>query len=115
MATLYPFKNCSNLTFEQTEVIALVSGVSGAVCGAILSTVLVGLVILAILPKTRKRLVGTVVKRLFFVFIAVCVLYEHNLAIHLVYYYHYDEEYCKVNGFFIQYFLTVGVLLLQNR
>ena len=111
MATLYPFKNCSNLTFEQTEVIALVSGVSGAVCGAILSTVLVGLVILAILPKTRKRLVGTVVKRLFFVFIAVCVLYELSSALQLVYYYHHDEEYCKVNGFFINTFGLSGFFL----
>ena len=110
MATLY--KNCSNLTIEQTEVLALLEGVSAAVCCAVLSTVLVVLVILAILPKTRNRVCGTVVKRLFFAFIAVCVLYELNLAIHLVYYYHYDEEYCKVNGFFIQYFLTVGVLLV---
>ena len=63
MATLYPFRNCSNLTDEQTEVIALVRGVSGAVCGAILSTVLVVFVILAILPNTRNRVCGNVVKR----------------------------------------------------
>ena len=68
MATLYTFKNCSN---EQTEVIALVEGVSAAVCCAILSTVLVVFVILATLPKTRNRLFGTVVKRLSFVFIAL--------------------------------------------
>ena len=124
MATLYTFKNCSNLTIEQIKVIALVRGVSAAVCFAILSTVLVVLVILAILPKTRNRLFGTAVKRLSFVFIAVCVLYELDFALQLVYYYHHDEEYCKVNGFFIQYFATVGLLatgislaliVLQNR
>ena len=112
MATLYTFKNCSNLTFEQTEVIARVGGVSGAVCCAILSTVLVVFVILAILPKTRSRVCGTVFKRLSFILIAVCVLYELNLAMQLVYYYHHDEEYCKVNGFFSQYFGTVGLLLV---
>ena len=50
MANLYTFKNCSNLTDEQTKVIALVRGVSGAVCCAIWSTVLVIFVILAITP-----------------------------------------------------------------
>ena len=55
MAALDNFRNCSNLTDEQTEVIALVGGVSGAVCCAILSTVLVVFVTLAILPKTRKQ------------------------------------------------------------
>ena len=34
MAALDNFKNCYNLTVEQTEVIALVRGVSGAVCCA---------------------------------------------------------------------------------
>ena len=82
MATLYTFKNCSNLTIEQTKVIALVRGVSAAVCFAILSTVLVVLVILAILPKQEiNRLFGTAVKRLSFVFIAVCVLYELDFAL----------------------------------
>ena len=111
MATLYPFKKCYNLTVEQTEVIALVGGVSAAVSCAILSAVLVVFVILAILPKTRNRLFGTVVKRLSFVFIAVCVLYELAFALQLVYYYHHDEEYCKVSGFFGTYFGTVVAFL----
>ena len=112
MATLYPFKKCYNLTDEQTEVIARVGGVSAAVCCAILSTVLVVFVILAILPKTRKKLLGTVVKRLSFGLIAVMVLYQLIFAMQLVYYYHHDEGYCKVNGFFIQYFEAVGLLLV---
>ena len=66
MAALDTFINCFNLTGGKTEVIALVRGVSGAVCCAILSTVLVVFVILAILPKTRNRVCGTVVKRLSF-------------------------------------------------
>ena len=81
MAALDNFRNCSNLTVEQTEVIALVRGVSGAVCGATLSTVLVVFVILAILQKKRNRLFGTVVKHLSFVFIAVCVLYELDFTL----------------------------------
>ena len=76
MDTFDTFKNCSNLTDEQIEVIALVRGVSAAVCCAILSTVLVVFVILAILPKTRNRVCGTVVKRLSFGLIAVSVLYQ---------------------------------------
>ena len=55
MAAFDNFKNCSNLTDEQIEVMVLVRGVSAAVWCAILSTVLVMLVILATLPKTRNR------------------------------------------------------------
>ena len=55
MAALDNFRNCNNLTVEQTDVVALVRGVSGAVCCAILSTVLLVVVILAILPKTIKE------------------------------------------------------------
>ena len=91
MATLYTFKKCSN----RTEVIALVRGVSGAVCCAIWSTVLVGFLILAILSKTRNRVCGTVVKRLSFILIAVSVLYQLNLAMQLVYFYHWNEKYCN--------------------
>ena len=74
MAALDNFKNCYNLTDEQTKVIALVGGVSAAVCGAISSTVLVVFVILAILPKTRNRVCGTLLKRLSFVLIALSVV-----------------------------------------
>ena len=112
MAASDNFRNCSNLTVEQTEVIALVRVVSGAVCGAILSTVLVVFVILAILPKTRNRVCGTVVKRLSFELIALNVLYQLNFAMQLVHFYHQNEEYCKVNGFFNQYFQTVECLLI---
>ena len=111
MAALDNFRNCSNLTVEQTEAIALVGGVSAAVCCAVLSTVLVVFVILATLPKTRNRVCGTLLKRLSFVLIAVSVLHQLNFAMQLVYYYHHDEKYCKVIGFFGQYFVTVELLL----
>ena len=69
------FRNCfkANLTVEQ---IALARGVSAAVCCAILSTVLVVFVILAILPKTRNRVCGTLLKCLSFGLIAVSVLHQ---------------------------------------
>ena len=37
-----------------------------------------------------------------------------TFALQLVYYYHHDEEYCKVNGFFSQYFGTVELLLAMG-
>ena len=40
MVAFDDFKNCSNLTDEQIEVMALARGVSAAVCGTISSTVL---------------------------------------------------------------------------
>ena len=57
MAAFDTFKYCSNFSDVQTKVIALVRGVSAAVCFAILSTVLVVLVILAIPPKDKKSTV----------------------------------------------------------
>ena len=110
MAAFENFKNCSNLTDEQIEVMALVRGVSAAVCCAISSTVLVVFVILATLPKTRNRVCGTVVKRLSFELIAISVLYQLNHTLQLVNYYHYDENYCKANGFFSQYINTVELI-----
>ena len=110
MAAFDHFKNCFNLTDEQIEVIAHVRGVSAAVCSAILFTVLVVFVILAILPKTRNRVCGTVVKRLSFELIAISVLGQLNHALQLVNYYHYDENYCKANGFFSQYINTVELI-----
>ena len=107
MAALNAFKNCSNFTDEETRVIALVRGVSAAVCCGILSFVLVALVVLAKPPKARKRLCGTVIKRLTFGTFAVSVAYQLNFALHLVHYYYRDNRYCKANGFFNQYLGSV--------
>ena len=99
MATFDNFKNCSNLTDEQIEVMVLVRGVSAAVCCAILSTVLVVFVILATLPKTKNRVCGTVLKCLSFGLIAISVIQQLNLTLQLVNYYHYDENIAKQMDF----------------
>ena len=111
MADLNTFKNCSNFT-DEPRVIALVRGVSAAVCCVVLSIVLVALVILAALPKSRKRLCGTVIKRLTFGIIAVSVAYQLNFALHLVHYYYQVNGYCQANGFFNQYFGAVQLLFM---
>ena len=110
MAALDTFRNCSNLTVEQPRVIALVRGVSAAVCCAILSTVLVVFVILATLPKTRNKVCGAVVKCLSFGLIAISVLYLLDLSLQLVHHYYYDEKFCEVSGFLNQYFGAVQLL-----
>jgi len=84
MADLNTFKNYSNFTDDKPTVVAIVRGVSAAVCCIVLSIVLVALVILAILPKSRKRLCGTLIKRLTFGTIAVSVAYQLNFAPHLL-------------------------------
>jgi len=109
---LNAFKNCSNFTDEETRSIALVRGVSAAVGCGILSFVLMTLVVGAKPPKSRKRLCGTVIKRLTFGAIAVSVAYQLILALHLVHYYYRDNRYCKVNGFFNQYFGSVLLLFV---
>ena len=102
MVALDTFRNCSNFTVEQPRVIAHVRAVSAVACCAVLSTVLVVLVVLvirAILPKTRNRVCGTVVKRLSFELIAVSVLYLLDLSLQLVHHCYYDEKFCEVSGF----------------
>ena len=54
----------------------------------------------------------TVVKRLSFGLIAISVVNQLIYAMQLVYYYYRDEEYCKVNAFFDQYFETLEYLLV---
>jgi len=112
MADLNAFKNCSNFTDEETRSIALVRGVFAAAGCGILSFVLMALVVGAKPPKSRKRLFGTVIKRLTFGAIAVSVAYQLNLALHLVHYYYQDNGYCKVNGFFNQCFASVLLLFV---
>ena len=96
MVALDTFRNCSNFTVEQPRVIAHVRGVSAV---ATVLVVLVVLVIRAILPKTRNRVCGTVVKRLSFELIAVSVLYLLDLSLQLVHHCYYDEKFCEVSGF----------------
>jgi len=103
------FKNCSNYTDEESKVIALARGLSAAVCCGILFFMLVALVVLTNLPKARKRLCGTLIKRLTFGTIAESAAYQLNFALHLVHYYHQDNRYCKANGFFN---LFLGSVLL---
>ena len=78
-----------------TVVIAHVRGVSGAVCCAILSTVLAVFMILTILPKTSNRLFGTVVECLSFGLMAASMVNQLALALQLVHYYNYDEKIYK--------------------
>ena len=75
------------------------------------------MVILATLPKTRKRLFGTVDKRLSLVLIAISVLCQLNFALQLV-----TTMICKVkasskvNNFLASsYFQTVGLLVLDQK
>ena len=95
MVALDTFRNCSNFTVEQPRVIAHVRGVSAV---ATVLVVLVVLVIRAILPKTRNRVCGTVVKCLSFGLIAISVLYLLDLSLQLVHHYYYDEKFCEVSG-----------------
>ena len=105
------FKNCSGFTDEQITAVALVRGITAGVCGAILLLVLVVLVILAIRPKSRNRVCGSVDKRLTIWLTAVTVLAELFLALSLVYYFNPSNvAFCKADGFLTQYFGSVQLL-----
>ena len=105
------FKNCSGFTDEQITAVALARGITAGICGAILLLVLVVLVILAIRPKSRDRVCGSVDKRLTIWLTAVTVLAELFLALSLVYYFNPSNvAFCKADGFLTQYFGSVQLL-----
>ena len=105
------FKNCSGFTDEQVTAVALVRGITAGVCGGILLLVLVVLVILAIRPKSRDRMCGSVKKRLTIWLTAVTALAELFLALSLVYYFNPSNvAFCKADGFLTQYFGSVQLL-----
>ena len=86
--------NSSSFIEEEIKVVALVRGVIASICGGTLLLVLVVLVILAIWPKSRDRVSGSVKKRLTIWLTAVTVLAELFLALSLVHY--HDPNMCNI-------------------
>ena len=72
---------------------------------------LVAFAILAIRPKSRDRICGSVLKRLTIWLTAVTGLHELLLVLALVYYFNQsDVAFCKADGFLNQYFGSVHLL-----
>ena len=104
--------NCSNRTEKLIRDVALARGVTAGFCGDILLLVLVVVVILAIRPKSRDRVCGSVKKRLTIWLTAVTVLAELFQFISFRYYSDPRySEFCRVEGFLVKYFGIVQVLL----
>ena len=104
------FKNCSGFTDEQMTAVSCARGITAGVCGGILLyiLVLVVLVILAILPQSRDRVCGSVLKRLTIWLTAVTVLAELFQSLNLRYHFNpSDVAFCKADGFLTQYFGSV--------
>ena len=115
MDTFETFKKCSNLTDEQTDVSCTTYVSCCLWCHLVYSTC--GVCDTCYIYSQRQgtvRACETVVKRLSFGLIAVSVLYQLNFVMQLVYYYYHNEEYCKVNRFFSQYFGTIELLFIQG-
>ena len=105
------FKNCSGFTDEQITAVALARSITAGICGAILLLVLVVLVILAIRPKSRDRVCGSVKKRLTIWLTAVTVLAELFQSLSLIYYFNpHNMAFCVADGFLTQYFGFVQLL-----
>ena len=105
------FRNCSGFTDEQMAAVALVRGVTSAVCCTVLSVVLVALVILA--KFYYQRICGTIVKRLTVGLIASDLLYQLSLALQLKYFYDpLDVKFCEANTFIDQSLGSVQLLFI---
>ena len=109
-------KNCSNFTDEQVRAVALVRGITAAVCCFLLFAVLVTIFILT--KRDYQKVCGTVVKRLAVGFTVASVLQQLTLALSLKHHFNPDLEFCEADGFFNQYFgsvhlfFTVGISLV---
>ena len=108
-------------TDDQIKYVALTRGITAGFCGAILLLVLVVLVILAIWPKSRDRVSGSVKKRLTIWLTAVTVLAELFLVLSLVYYHDpnicnmphnktHIVAFCVADGILVKYFGFVQLL-----
>ena len=109
----FPFENCSNFTNEQLTAIAYARGITAAACGVILLVVLVGLLVLA--KVDYQRVCGTVVKRLTIGFIAVSVLRQLILSLHLLDYSLPGTGgliFCQATAFLDQYSGSVSLLFI---
>ena len=102
------FKNCSNLTDGEVTAIALAGGITAAVCGVTSFTVLV---ILALVNCYHHRVCETVVKRLVVGYLASNVPFQFVLALGLLHNFQPEQEnFCKADGFFYEYFMDVLLL-----
>ena len=101
---------------DQIMAVALARGITASICGAILLIVLVVLLILAIRPRSRDRMCGSVKKRLTIWLTAVTVLAELVQSLSLTYYLKTSDTiilsfnytaFCRADGFLNHYFGTV--------
>ena len=105
----FSFQNCSKFTQKQLMVVALTRGITAAICCAVLLIVLVLLITVAVLVK--RKVCGTVVKRLTIWLTAATVPYQAVLVLHLEsHLLPRDEKSCKAYGFLLQYFGSVQLL-----
>ena len=105
------FRNCSGFTDEQMAAVALVRGVTSAVCCTVLSVVLVALVILA--KFYYQRICGTIVKRLTIGLLASNVLNQLSFALQLKYFYDpQDVKFCVANAFIAQTMGSIELLFI---
>ena len=100
-----PFKNCYNLTDEELTAIVLTSGITAGVSAVFSFT---ALVILAFVNCYHHRVCETVVKRLVVGYLASNVPFQLVLALDLIHYFQPEQEnFCKADGFFFEYFAGV--------
>ena len=103
-----PIKDCYNLTDGELTAILLTTGITAGVSAVFSFSVLV---ILALVNCYHHRVCETVVKRLVVGYLASNVPFQLVLALDLIHYFQPEQEnFCKADGFFFEYF--AGVLPL---
>jgi len=109
-AEFFSFENCSEFTQGQLTVVVLTRGITAAICCAALLIVLGVLGIVAI--PAKRKICGTVAKRLTIWLTAATVPYQLVLVLHLEsYILSRNIKSCKAYGFLVQYFGSVQLLL----
>ena len=102
-----PFQNCYNLTDGEVTTIALAGGITAAVCAVASFS---ALVILTLVNCCHQRVCDTVVKRLVVGYLASNVPFQLVLALGFIHNSPEQENFCKADGFFNNYFMDVLLL-----
>ena len=103
------FKNCSGFTDEELAVLAMMRGITSAVCCLVLSVVLVTLMILT--KFYTQKICGAVLKRFTIGLLPFTALLEFTFALQLKYFYDpQDVRFCEVIAFTIQFLVSIHLL-----
>jgi len=105
MSSIELFRNCSNLTLDQYDTLALARGLTGA-AGCVVSIAVLGIVLLA----TKKRAWENLPKRIYLAIILYTLVYCTSVTAAVNYFGLDESDWCVAAGFLLTYSGTLVIV-----